>query len=112
MASFSTIPVSYPPPLKDFIHWGPAALEPKAKSKAKAKEKPKTIEYNLKEDGSHGYEGDWADIGDFLTGPSLGSLATAGAALSSGSRHLGISGSLTTNLINLADMCVQIVKAI
>ena len=106
MASFSTIPVSYPPPLKDFIHWGPAALEPKAKSKAKAKEKPKTTECNLKEDGSHGYEGDWADIGDFLTGPSLRSLAIVGATLSLGSRHLGISSSLTTNLINLANIYI------
>ncbi|KAF2257932.1 hypothetical protein CC78DRAFT_162207 [Lojkania enalia] len=101
MASFNAIPLSYPPPLKDFIHWDPTALEPKAKSKAKAKEKPKTTECNLNEDGPYGYEGDWAGIDDFLTnmsGPNRGLLATAGAAPPPGLRHLDGKGDFNTVL--------------
>jgi hypothetical protein len=93
MASFSTLSLPHPLRPMKYIPYVPLAPKPKTKSKANVKAKPKTTKRKLYEDGSHGYEGDWANIDDFptdMSGPNPGPSAAAGAASPSGSLHLGI----------------------
>ena len=67
MASFSTLLLtSLLPPIK-YVSYVPLILKPKMKSKAKPKAKPKMTKPNPDKAGSPKYNGEWADINDFLT---------------------------------------------
>ncbi|KAF2180907.1 hypothetical protein K469DRAFT_714084, partial [Zopfia rhizophila CBS 207.26] len=103
MASASTLPLATSlPPIK-YVPFDPSSLKRKTKSKPKPKNKPNITEHGLYEDGSHGYDGEWADIDDFSTDLSdsnaLRSLnpglpAAVGATGPSCLLHPGISSSL------------------
>ena len=67
-----------------YVSYVPLILKPKTKFKAKPKAKPKMIKPNPGKAGSPEYNGEWADINDFLTNlldfkasrsPDLGLLA-------------------------------------
>ena len=85
MASFFSTLLLTPlfSPIK-YVFYIPPVLKPKIKFKAKAKLKPKPKIYNLGEAGSSKYNGEWANINNFLTNlldfkvlqfPDLGLLA-------------------------------------
>ncbi|KAF2177361.1 hypothetical protein K469DRAFT_375375 [Zopfia rhizophila CBS 207.26] len=67
MATTSTFPLATSLPSIKYVPFDPSVLKHKTKSKPKAKNKPNITEHDLHKDGSHRYDGEWANIDNFST---------------------------------------------
>ncbi|KAF2181420.1 hypothetical protein K469DRAFT_713853 [Zopfia rhizophila CBS 207.26] len=67
MATVSTFPLATSLPSIKYVPFDPSALKRKTKSKPKAKNKRNITEHDLYKDGSHGYNGECANIDNFST---------------------------------------------